>query len=489
MADKNFITVFNGLSFPLLEIPILDFQEFSNLISEQIKSGCRVLNFFGKKIKDGNIALYAVIGRETNGEIYITSTTAKDKYKSLSVKHPQFHMFEREIFENFGVIPEGHKELKPVRNHVNKDSDFLKLEGKDVHEVGVGPIHAGVIEPGHFRFQCAGERVFNLEIALGYQHRGIEKKLIGGPDKTTLSIIETVCGDSTIAYSTAYSRAVEALSGTVISLSAEYLRAVLLELERIANHVGDLGALSGDTAYLPTASFCGRIRGDYLNMTADFCGNRFGRGIVYPGGIAQSVTIENLAELQKKIIKFYPQVKNSVDLMWKTSTVLSRLEDTGRITGSLCRLLGIVGVASRACGINRDVRLNFPYGLYKDESFVPSIEESGDVYARAFVRWKEIIFSTELIKKMIPKISLKGIYVNQKPMRPNLGVISLVEGWRGEVCHVAMTDSAGKFDLYKICDPSFHNWTALAHSLRQEEIYNFPLCNKSFNLSYCGHDL
>jgi len=489
MFNKNFITVFNGLSFPLSDIPILDFQEFYDLISDQIKSGCRVLNFFGKNIGDGEILIYAVIGRETNGEIYITSAKVKERYKSLTTRHPQFHMFEREIFENFGVIPEGHKELKPVRNHLNNECDFLKIEGKEIHEVGVGPIHAGVIEPGHFRFQCIGERVLNLEIALGYQHRGIEKKLIGGPDKRTLPLIETVSGDSTIAYCIAYSRIIEALSDTPIPLGAEYIRAVLLELERMANHIGDLGALSGDTAYLPTASFCGRIRGDYLNMTADFCGNRFGRGIVVPGGIAQNITIENLAELQKKNIKFYPQVKNSVDLMWKTSTVLSRLEDTGRVTSSLCRLLGIVGVAARACGIKRDVRSNFPYGFYKNEFFESATEESGDVYARAFLRWKEIVASTEFIKNTIPKISLKNIYNNLNTMLPNLGVVSLVEGWRGEVCHVAMTDHAGKFDLYKICDPSFHNWTALAHSLRQEEIYNFPLCNKSFNLSYCGHDL
>ena len=164
-------------------------------------------------------------------------------------------------------------------------TDFFRVEGAEVHEVAVGPVHAGVIEPGHFRFQCHGEQVFHLEIALGYQHRGVERALVGGPTKRTLPMMETVAGDTTVGHALAYAHAVEALAGTRIPARAHAIRGIALELERLANHVGDLGALAGDVAYLPTASYCGRLRGDFLNMTAEICGSRFGRGLVRPGGV------------------------------------------------------------------------------------------------------------------------------------------------------------------------------------------------------------
>ena len=161
--------------------------------------------------------------------------------------------------------------------------DFFKVEGEEIHEVAVGPVHAGIIEPGHFRFQCFGENVLNLEISLGYQHRGVERALIGGPDKRTLHYMETLAGDTTIGHTTAYCQLIESLSGSNVSPRAQSLRGIALELERLANHTGDLGALAGDIGYLPTSSFCGRIRGDFLNMTALICGSRFGRGLSHSG--------------------------------------------------------------------------------------------------------------------------------------------------------------------------------------------------------------
>ncbi len=209
--------------------------------------------------------------------------------------------------------------------------DFFRVEGAEVHEVAVGPVHAGVIEPGHFRFQCHGEHVFHLEIALGYQHRGVERALVGGPTKRTLPYMETLAGDTTIGHALAYGHAVEALAATRVSARAHALRGIALELERLANHVGDLGALAGDVAYLPTASYCGRLRGDFLNMTAELCGSRFGRGLVRPGGVGFDLPPASVEDLESRIAAARRDVTEAVELLWETPSVRERFERTGTV--------------------------------------------------------------------------------------------------------------------------------------------------------------
>ncbi|MGD0289217.1 MAG: hypothetical protein ABSC63_06140 [Candidatus Binataceae bacterium] len=301
--------------------------------------------------------------------------------------------------------------------------------------------------------------------------------------------METLCGDTSIGHSTAYCEAIEALGGTAVSARAQVLRGVALELERLANHTGDLGALAGDAGYLPAAAYCGRIRGDFLNLTAALCGSRFGRGLIRPGGVGFDLDSQLVVKLQERLEAALKDVEDAVALLWDASSVQARFEHTGTLTRETCETLGLVGPAARACGVERDVRQDFPSGIFRFAQIPISKWHSGDVFARAWVRWLEIQRSGAFLREQLASMPEGSILSSAGPPLPDHLVVSFVEGWRGEICHVAITDAHGRFARYKIIDPSFHNWMGLAIAMRNQQISDFPLCNKSFNLSYCGHDL
>jgi len=472
----------------LNELKPIPIEELQQKVSDEIKQEGRIIAFFGLPTSTDKTKLFLFIANKNNKSITPILTETTTSYQSLTPQIPQAHLFEREIFETINIFPKNHPWLKPLRDSQSSKMEFFSLT-EDIHEVAVGPIHAGIIEPGHFRFQCYGECVKFLEIVLGYQHRGIEKALKHGPTKKTIHYMETIAGDTSIGHAIAYCQAMEQLACCKIPIRAEIIRAVLLELERLANHTGDLGALANDIGYLPTASYCGRLRGDFLNITALICGNRFGRNIVTVGGINNDIDDITIKFILDKLETTYEDVKSSVELLFQCDHAAGRLEKTGILDKKTAQDLGIVGVAARASGINIDSRLQFPTGIYSTCPIKIATQHKGDVWARARVRYLEIINSYEYIKTILAMLQPGPIITLIGPLAIDALTLSLVEGWRGEICHVALTDFEGNFLNYKIIDPSFHNWTGLAMVMRDEDIMNFPLCNKSFNLSYCGHDL
>ena len=505
-----FLPLRNATAVPLERIDESGFDDFRGGVLEEVENGLRLASLFACSDASGEdgVLMFAVLADDAAGRILVGRTRLLgDDYPALTPLCPQAHLFEREMAEQFGVNPKGHPWLKPVRFRTSwrpeRDAfgrapgeapvpgvtSFFRVEGVEVHEVAVGPVHAGVIEPGHFRFQCHGERVFHLEISLGYQHRGVEEALLGGPRKLTIHQMETVAGDTTVGHTIAYAQALEALSGTTPPARAQSLRGVSLELERLANHTGDLGALAGDVGYLPAASYCGRIRGDFLNLTASLSGSRFGRGLIRPGGTGFDVDDASVADLTARLAPAGDDVRGAVELLWATPTVVARFENTGTVSRALAEEIGLVGPAARATGLSRDVRQDHAHGIYRYAHIPVMTAHYGDVNSRAVVRWLEMQQSLTFVAEQLAALPKTPVRTPLAPLAKESLAVSLVEGWRGEICHVAVTDAEGRFARYKITDPSFHNWFGLALALRNGEISDFPLCNKSFNLSYCGHDL
>ncbi len=501
---SNLMHIQNNERLSRANIPHLDFDTFRKELLNLAANDGQVVQFFAYE-DQGSYKLLAVMRQ--NYKLFVTGCDAPDNFASLTAESEKFHMFEREIGEQYGLKAEGHPWYKMVRYHENYtgkkdvfdnnyDQDipgnypYFTVEGESVHEVAVGPVHAGIIEPGHFRFQCCGERVFHLEIQLGYQHRGVEKLLQTVPYKRWPIIAETIAGDTTIGHSLCQSQAVEALADLKVDEGASIVRTIALELERIANHIGDLGALSLDVAFNPPAAYFGRIRGEYLNLSQILGGNRFGRGLVRPGGVTHVMGAEQKQLLREKLAELTPEVEHVNDLIFTAASVLGRFEGTGTVSHENAEKIGLVGYSGRASGLSYDARATFPTECYGKLPANSNEKTDGDVCSRGTVRREEIMHSTTLINTLLDKEEEASSYIPETiELAPDSFVVSINEAWRGEVSHCLLTDDKGEILRYKVKDPSFHNWTGLALSLRDTGISDFPLCNKSFNLSYCGFDI
>jgi len=506
-SEKHYIEISsNPGQVSLTEVPVLPYEDFCiKTVSLLSKEANHCVNYFVNG-SGSFLHFYMLIANDDSHKILVYSHRQPAGIKvldSITKSCFQLHAFEREISENTGISFAGHPWMKPLRypfnraarNTAMKDYPFYKIESEETHEVGVGPVHAGVIEPGHFRFICYGERVLHLEIQLGYQHRGIEDLFLKKNSLLQHSILaENIAGDTVAGHTGAFALLAESLGGIEMTQGLQIERTIALEMERMAIHIGDTAALCGDVAYQIGQVSCEALRTIVINTMQDWCGNRFAKGLIRPVGTnfplrpeIRKIILERLAEVNQRFLEVSY-------LIFENSGILARFENTGPVSRKQAFLTGAVGMAARTSGVHRDLRKSHPFMAYHELGFAPVILESGDVLARALLRKLEFEASYSIIRQLIDKLDEKQTYVSKLPagdikFTPGVLSVSLVEGWRGEICHSAITDEKGNLVKYKIKDPSLHNWHLLALAVRDQEISDFPVCNKSFNLSYCGNDL
>ncbi len=437
----------------------------------------------------------------------------KESFPSVTPIMHEASNYERKIKTLFGLTPKGHPSLRSIILHENWPDNvyplrksfnwkerpqkggvqfqFRKMIGEGIYEIPVGPVHAGIIEPGHFRFSVAGEEILMLEPRLGYTHKGSEKlfEVLSLEEKVKLA--ERISGDSSFSHALAFCQAVEQLGKIEISEREEYLRVIFAELERVANHLGDIGAIMTDTGFNFGGAQGGRLREIVMQINEKLTGSRFLRGVIKIGGVNADLTSDQAKKLAEDLEKLKADFSEVIKIAMGTGSLLTRLKKTGVLNERIARDHGALGVAGRAVGFEMDARVDYPYAAYDKIKVEVAKENSGDVYARFRVRVQELLNSIEILKQALwdlPKEE-KGRDGKDINLEKNSYSIGVVEGWRGDIVYLVATDSKGQITRVDVRDPSFINWTVLGHAGQGNMVPDFPLINKSFNLSYTGNDL
>jgi Ni,Fe-hydrogenase III large subunit len=486
------------------EVPIADLSHKMRDFMHQHKGGRLGLL---TSIDGGQLIALMLDPKDGSVEFW-QSEIINSTYKSLTTMVPQAHWYERGLWDLFGIIPEGHPRLKHLLLHEQYEPEFrplgnkplapgtvrsrqyqfLEVRGEGVYEIPVGPIHAGVIEPGHFRLSCFGETILNLEIRLGFVHRGVEKRMTEVPWQKGRFVAEAAASDTAAANALAHAVAVESLLGMEVPHLANVLRTLALEIERLAMHIIDVGGMGTDIGFTGISSSMGRLRGKALGLGQMISGSRFLRAYIMPGGVRKT-NLAILSKVKQNVKELRQELKPVIAMFLDSQMAVERMQ-VARISHSLAEEFGLVGVAGRACGIEYDCRQSFRHGVYPKMAPPISVQTSGDILAREQVRVGEIWSSLDVIEKLLDEPT-DGPFTAELPEKlpSNTAGAGIVEAFRGELIHVAVTDDNGNFRRYAIKDPSFNNWTAVSIAIRNNLIADFPLCNKSLALSYSGNDL
>ena len=463
----------------------------------------------------GCFKIWYIFGKPGGNQFIVPYIKLTDtvEFPSLSPTIHRAWNYERKIRSFFGLIPRGHRDVRPLILHENWPTDrfplrkdflgntrpqiasgtyrFQKISGEGIYEIPVGPVHAGIIEPGHFRFSVAGEEIMLLEPRLGYTHKGSEKLFEQLPLAQALRLSEKVSGDSSFSHSLAFCQALEKLGGQKIPRRAGYLRLIFAELERLANHFGDIGAIMVDTGFNFGGSQGARLRETIMRMSDRLTGSRFLRGVNIPGGVTNDIDSASAKRLSLELGAIEKDFLEIIDAAENSASLLNRMKSTGIITRKTAEDHGAVGIAARATGMPCDARSDYPYAAYPELGFIDiATELDGDVYARFSVRVKEVGSSIFLIRQALRGLPEGPIAAAAAPvLTENAFAIGIVEGWRGDIVCFVATDEQGRIRRVAPRDPSFINWSLLEYAAPGNIVPDFPLINKSFNLSYSGFDL
>lgn len=432
-------------------------------------------------------------------------------FPSLATRWYLASRFEREILDLFGLHPIDHPDLRRLTKHqfwpasyhpLLKDSiarmgfsddgtpyPFRKVEGEGIFEITVGPVHAGIIEPGHFRFSVEGETIVNLESRLYFVHKGIEKLFETIPFTRAVELAERISGDSSVAHSMAFCQAIESLCGVVVPARAAHIRVVLLELERLYNHIADVGAICTDTGFAFANAHAMRLREDLFRLNARLVGSRLLRGALAPGGIRSDLTSDQIADARSTVARVIADFDSIVEIALDNNLLLDRLHGTGQLTNQTARDMQVAGLVARASGIDADARRDHPTGAYTAMQVRVPVFGSGDVWARLMVRVEEAREAVSLIHRALDEVPAGSVIEPVESLPAGASGFGLVEGWRGPVWHWVVAGSDQTIERVKVRDPSFANWPALNYAILKNIVPDFPLVNKSFNLSYAGNDL
>jgi Ni,Fe-hydrogenase III large subunit/Ni,Fe-hydrogenase III component G len=449
-------------------------------------------------------------------DAFVVATIVLDRdqraFPSLATRWFAASLFEREIHDLFGLTASHHPDLRrlplhqfwPSRYHpLLKDAHrpevfrdegqpfpFQQVRGDGIYQITVGPVHAGIIEPGHFRFSVDGETIVNLESRLYFVHKGIEKLFEAMPAPRAVELAERISGDSAVGHAMAFCLALERCCGVEPPARAAYFRVILQELERLYNHVADVGAICTDTGFAIVNAHVLRLREDLLRLNERLSGHRLLRGTVVPGGVTiKDASNARLFDILETVQRVKSELQELVAIAMDSALTMDRLHGTGVLSREIAQELQICGIAARASGIDADCRRDHPYAAYRKLQFRVSVHEDGDVLARMMVRVDEAYESAGLITQAINALPAGDMIAGLGSLPEGATAFGLVEGWRGPIWHWVSIGPGGALARVKVKDPSFANWPALSYAILNNIVPDFPLCNKSFNLSYAGNDL
>jgi Ni,Fe-hydrogenase III large subunit/Ni,Fe-hydrogenase III component G len=493
------------------EINSRDAMTFASLVFRELGAELILMTADDRRAASGSFFVHYLFAHAAdNWFLHVSARLDGERPKLTSLASACYPAtrFEREIRDLFGIALLDHPSPAPLVKHgfwpssyhpLRKDAErpdfsddgqpfpFTEVGGEGVYEIPVGPVHAGVIEPGHFRFSVLGETIINLRTRLYFTHKGTEKLFEGRPAAEGVALAERVSGDTSVGHALAYCQALEAAAHAEVPPRARLLRVLLLELERLYNHVGDVGAIANDTGFAIAYAHCLRIRERLLRINRQITGSRLLRGALAPGGLARNLEVARdlPATIQALLVDFDEVLAISL----RNTLLMDRLEGTGVLLAETATDHGVLGFVARASGVDRDARRDHPFAAYSQLALQVPVHAAGDVKARTLVRAEEVRESAGLIDQVCRQLSPGPVQAEIGPVAPFTAAFGIVEGWRGRIVHWLMTGDDGLVHRVKIVDPSFFNWPALSYALEGNIVPDFPLCNKSFNQSYSGNDL